>query len=68
MVVDEPLSRCSRLAVALDRRPLPVPGDALVSEGDVDDVRVVRRLARDDERLREREPHDPGLDVHPSNY
>ena len=53
-----------RLAVPLDRRRLSEAGHALVRQGDVDDVREVGRLPRDDERLRELQTDDSGLDLH----
>ncbi len=56
MLVDERERRLGRLAVALDRRCLAVAGHAVVGHRDVDDVRVVGRLARDDERLGEVQP------------
>ena len=64
VVVHEPLRRLGRLVVAVDRRRLAVARDAVVRQRDVDDVRVVRRLARDDERLRQLQPDDPCLDLH----
>ena len=67
VVVDEPQRGLRRLVVALDRRPLAVPGHALVRERDVHDVRVVGGLARDDERLCELQSDDPGFDLHDSN-
>ena len=67
VVVDEPQRRLRRLVVALDRRALAVAGDALVRDRHLYDVGVVRRLPRDDERLRERQPDDPGFDLHDPN-
>ena len=64
MLVDEPLGRPRGLVVALDRRALAVSRHALVGQSDVDDVREVRRLPRDDEGLSELQPDDPSLDVH----
>ena len=64
VLVDELDRGLRRLAVALDRRRLAESGHALVGQRDVDDVRVVGRLARDDERLRELQAHDPSLDLH----
>ena len=55
---------CADSLVAVDRRRLAVPGDAVVRDRDLDDVGVVGRLARDDERLGELQADDPGLDVH----
>ena len=67
MVVDEAHGRFRRLVVALDRRSLAVTRHALVRQGDLDDVGVVRSLARDDERLGELQADDPGGDLHPEN-
>ena len=61
------MRRLRRLVVALDRRRLAVAGHALVRQRDVHDVGVVRRLPRDDERLRELQPDDPGFDLHAPN-
>jgi hypothetical protein len=65
VLVHELDRRLRRLPVALDRCRLAVSCDALVGQGDVDDVRVIGRLARDDEHLGELESHDAGLDLHP---
>ena len=67
VVVDEAHGRFRRLVVALDRRSLAVTRHALVRQGDLDDVGVVRRLARDDERLGELQADDPGGDLHAGN-
>ena len=68
VVVDETHGRFRRLVVALDRRSLAVTRHALVRQGDLDDVGVVRSLARDDERLGELQADDPGGDLHPGTY
>ena len=64
VLVDELHGRRRRLAVAVDRRRLAVAGHALVRQRDMDDVRIVGCLARDDERLRELQTDDPCLDLH----
>src|SRR5579872_2581600 len=58
--------RLRRLVVALDRRRLAVSGDPVVRDVDLHDLRLVRRLARDRERLREAQRHDPGAQIHGS--
>ena len=65
-LVEERRCRGRRLAVALDRRGLAEPGHAAVRELDVDDVRRVRRLARDHEGLAQLERRDPGREPHVS--
>ena len=52
------------LLVALDRRRLTVPDDPVVREVHVDDVRQVRRVACDDERLGQAQPDDLGAHLH----
>jgi hypothetical protein len=64
VIVDEAQRRLGRLVVALDRRRLAMSLDALVSDRHMDDVRIVGRLAGDDERLRELQPDDPCVNLH----
>ena len=56
--------RLGGLVVALDRRTLAAAGHALVAQRHLHDVRVVGRLARDDERLGQLQPDDARLDLH----
>src|SRR5439155_5938178 len=63
-LLDERERRFGRLLVALDRGRLAVTGDALVRELDEHDLRLVRGAARDDERLRHPQRHDPGVELH----
>ena len=62
--LDERERRLGRLVVALDRRRLAEPGDALVPDLDLDDLGGVLRPARDRERLGELEGDDPGGQLH----
>ena len=64
VLVDESLGRRDGLVVALDRRRLSVARHAFVPHGHVDDVRVVRGLACDDEGLRQLQADDPSVDLH----
>ena len=63
---DERLRRPRRLVVAVDRRRLPVPRQALVGDRDVHHIGEVGRFARDDEGFRKPETDDLGVDLHRS--
>ena len=65
--LDERERRLDAFGVALDRCGLTEAGDAVVGDRDVQDIGVVRRLARDRERLRKPQPHDLRLDLHGGN-
>ena len=52
------------LGVALDRSCLAAPDLTVVIDRHMDDVRPVRRLATDDERLRQLETDDLGAHLH----
>jgi hypothetical protein len=64
VALHESQRRLGRLVVTLDGGRLAVAGDAVVRHGHVHDVRVVGRLARDDERLRELQPDDSRFELH----
>ncbi len=63
---DERERRLGRLVVALDRRGLAMAGDPVMRDRDVDDVRNIGGLARDDERLGKTKLDDPRTDLHES--
>ncbi len=64
VLVHERLRRLAGLAISLDRSAFAVACHAVVPQRDLQDVRVVGGLARDDEGLGELQPDDAGLDLH----
>src|SRR5829696_2542213 len=56
--------RLRRLLVTRDRGRLSEAGDVAVPDLDLDDLRLVLRLARDHERLGEPKRRDPRLELH----